>query len=150
MVAIGLRDIVPSIDMFPVNKLFCKFDISGDSKHPIYTGTHAVFGGSCNVFEVITIEVDVPVDLEYSPILTVYVYDNMMGVFGERLVGVANIPLIEYCRKVVEKVDIVSKILKDNVKGKLAIPAEESKTPVDVVPAGSKFKMASILKDKKF
>jgi hypothetical protein len=27
MAVIGLRDIIPSLDLFPVNKVFCKFDI---------------------------------------------------------------------------------------------------------------------------
>ena len=63
MAIIGLRQIVPSLDLFPVNKIFCKFDISGDSKHPVLTNKHAVFSGSAYVLEIITIDVDVPVDL---------------------------------------------------------------------------------------
>lgn len=63
MAIIGLRDVVPSIDLFPVNKIFCKFDISGDTKHPVKTNKHAVMGGSCNIFEIITIDVDVPLEI---------------------------------------------------------------------------------------
>jgi hypothetical protein len=63
MAIIGLRQIVPSVDLFPVNKVFCKFDISGDSKHPIVTNKHAVFNGSADVLEIITIDVEVPTEL---------------------------------------------------------------------------------------
>jgi hypothetical protein len=79
LAVIGLRDIVASIDLFPVNKIFCKFDISGDTKHPVKTNKHVVIEGSCNIFEVITIDIDVPLELEYSPVLTVYVYDYIIG-----------------------------------------------------------------------
>ena len=75
MAIIGLRDIVPTLDLFPVKKLFCKFDVSGDTKDPILTNKHAVIGGSSNFFETISLEIDVPLDLNYSPVLTVYVYD---------------------------------------------------------------------------
>lgn len=60
-------------------------------------------GGSCNIFEVISLDIDVPTNLEYSPVLTVYVYDHVMGFMGTRLVGVANIPLEKFCRKVLDK-----------------------------------------------
>ena len=117
MAIIGLRQIVPSIDLFPVNKIFCKFDISGDSKHPVLTNKHAVFSGSADVLEIITIDVDVPVDLQYSPTLTVYVYDNItgLGAIGDRLVGVASIPLYPYCSRVIEQLNSVSHILQDNL-----------------------------------
>jgi hypothetical protein len=105
MAIIGLRDIVPSIDMFPVKKIFCKFDISGDTKDAVITNKHAVLGGSCNVLEIITLEIDVPLDLDFSPVLTVYAYDNLMGFLGSRLVGVTNIPLEKYCRRAVEKIN---------------------------------------------
>lgn len=100
LASIGLRDVVTSLDMFPVKKIFCKFDISGDSKEPITTNKHPVSGGSSDIFEISTIEVDVPTDLQFSPVLTVYVYDSIMGFLGKRLVGVANIPLEKYCKKV--------------------------------------------------
>jgi hypothetical protein len=105
MAAIGLRDIIPSIDMFPVKKLSLKLDISGDTKEPIITNKHAVIGGSCNLFEVLTIPIDVPLDLMYSPVLTVYVYDHLMGFLGTRLLGITNIPLEEYCKKVQIKLE---------------------------------------------
>jgi hypothetical protein len=75
MAVIGLRDIVPTIDLFPVKKLFCKFDVSGDTKEPVITNKHAVIGGASNFFEVLSLEIDVPLDLTYSPVLTVYAYD---------------------------------------------------------------------------
>ena len=103
MAIIGLRDIIPSIDLFPVKKVFCKFDISGDTKEPVVTNKHAVIGGASNILEVISLEIDVPLDLEYAPVLTVYAYDHVMGFFGTRLLGVANIPLEKYCAKVLKK-----------------------------------------------
>lgn len=107
---------MPSIDLFPVNKIFCKFDISGDTKHPIHTNKHAVLNGASNVFEIITVDIDVPVDLQYAPTLTVYIYDNVMGIIGERLVGVANIPLLEYCQKVLTQLSAVTSVFKGNLK----------------------------------
>jgi hypothetical protein len=115
MAIIGLRDVVPSIDLFPVNKIFCKFDVSGDSKHPVHTNKHAVINGAANVFEVITIDIDVPVDIEYAPTLTVYVYDNAFAVFGERLVGIANIPLRPYCKKILDQLKTIASAF-DEVK----------------------------------
>lgn len=103
MAIIGLRDVTPSLDLFPIKKLFCTFDISGDSKDSVKTNKHAVIKGSCNVFEIVSIEVDVPKDIQYAPVLTVYVYDQLMGILGKRLVGVANIPLDRYCKKVMER-----------------------------------------------
>jgi len=109
MAIIGIRDIIPSINLLPVKKIFCKFDISGDTKEPIITHKHAAIGGACNIFEVLSLEIDVPTDLDYSPILTVYVYDNIMGFLGSRLVGVSNIPLEKFCKKVLDKLKATSK-----------------------------------------
>ena len=103
MACIGLRDVIPSIDMFPVKKLSIKLDISGDSKEPIITNKHAVIGGASNFFEILTIPLDVPLDIMYSPVLTVYVYDHVMGFLGTRLLGIANIPLEPYCIKIANK-----------------------------------------------
>ena len=57
---IGLREVIPSLDLFPIKKLFCKFDISGDTKDSIKTNKHAVINGASNIFEIITLEIDVP------------------------------------------------------------------------------------------
>jgi hypothetical protein len=116
MACIGLRDLVSSLDLIPVKKLFCKFDISGDSREPITTGKHPVKGGSSNIFEVITVDVDVPLDIEYAPVLTIYVYDQLMGFLGERLVGVANIPLEKYCRKVIKHYNEVTDAFRNSEK----------------------------------
>jgi hypothetical protein len=96
MALIGLRDIIPTINLLPIKKIYCKFDISGDTKEPILTNMHPVIGGACNLCEVISLEIDVPLNLDYAPVLTVYVYDNLMGFLGSRLVGVTNIPLEQY------------------------------------------------------
>ena len=93
---IGIRNVIPSLDLFPIKKLYCKFDISGDSKEPIITNKHPVKGGSCNIFEIISVEIAVPLDIDYCPVLTVYAYDNLMGFLGSRLVGVTTIPLKKY------------------------------------------------------
>ena len=60
MAIIGIRDIIPSINLFPIKKIFCKFDISGDTRDPIITNKHAVIGGSSNFLEVITLDIDIP------------------------------------------------------------------------------------------
>ena len=105
MALIGIRDIIPSIDLFPVKKIFCKFDISGDTKDPVICNKHAVIGGSCNLCEVITLDIDVPINTDFSPVLTVYCYDNLMGFLGNRLVGVTNIPLEKFCKKLLKKMN---------------------------------------------
>lgn len=102
MAIIGLRDLIPSINCLPVKKVFCKFDISGDTKEPVITNKHPVLGNSANFLEIISLEIDVPTDLNYAPVLTVYAYDNAMGFLGSRLVGVANIPLEKHCRKILK------------------------------------------------
>lgn len=108
-----MRDIIPSLDLFPVKKLFCKFDISGDTKDAVITNKHAVIGGASNFFEVITLEIDVPLNIEFSPVLTVYAYDNLMGFLGNRLVGVTNIPLEKHCKYVLKHMNNVVGALKD-------------------------------------
>lgn len=104
-----MRDIIPSIDLIPVKKLYCKFDISGDTKEAVLTNKHAVKNGACNMFEIITLDIDIPFNIEFSPVLTVYVYDNMMGILGSRLLGITNIPLVSYCEKVLESMNQVKR-----------------------------------------
>lgn len=113
MAIIGMRDIIPSINMIPVKKIFCKFDISGDTKEAVVTNKHPVIGGACNLSEVISLEIDVPTNLDFSPVLTVYAYDNVMGFMGSRLLGVTNIPLEKYCRKVLKNMQKVSNAFTD-------------------------------------
>ena len=100
---IGIRDVLASLNLYPVKKVFCKFDISGDTKEAVITNKHPVIGGSCNLLEIVSVDIDVPDNLEYSPVLTVYVYDNFLGVLGSRLLGVTNIPLRSYCEMMIEK-----------------------------------------------
>jgi hypothetical protein len=47
-------------------------------------------------------DIDVPIDLFYSPTLTIYIYDNVLGLFEERLIGCANIPLYASCQELLE------------------------------------------------
>ena len=111
---IGLRDLISSIDLLPVKKLFCKFDISGDSKEPIVTNKHPVKGGASNFLEVLALEIDVPLNLDYAPVLTVYCYDTLMGAFGKRLVGVANIPLESYCEKIINSLHDITNVFQQS------------------------------------
>lgn len=60
-------------------------------------------GGSCNLLEIVSVDIDVPENLEYAPVLTVYIYDNYLGILGSRLLGVTNIPLSKYCEQILEK-----------------------------------------------
>lgn len=101
MAVIGLRKVIDTLDLFPINKVYLKFDINGDMKHPIYTSKHAVKNSSCDFFENITMDLDVPLDVYYSPTLTIYIYDNVFGVFNERLIGQANICLYGPCETIV-------------------------------------------------
>jgi hypothetical protein len=97
---IGIRDLVPTLNLFPIKKMFCKFDISGDTKGTIVTNPHPVIGGSCNIFEILSLPVEVPLKLDYAPVLTVFFYDNLMGIFGTRLVGICNIDLRSYVERI--------------------------------------------------
>jgi len=133
MACIGLRDVIPSIDLIPVKKIHLKFDISGDTKDAIITNKHAILGNSANVFEIITIELDVPTDLKYSPVLTVYAYDNVMGFLGQRLLGVANIPLERHCEKILSSLSSVTGFMKSGSKQKSSLMLEQDATrPEDV------------------
>jgi hypothetical protein len=100
---IGIRDVLHTLNLFPVKKIFCKFDISGDTKDAVITNKHPVIGGSCNLLEIVSVDIDVPENLEYAPVLTVYVYDNYLGILGSRLLGVTNIPLEDYCKEIMQK-----------------------------------------------
>jgi hypothetical protein len=114
MAVIGLRNMIETLDLFPINKVYLKFDINGDMKHPIYTAKHAVRNNSCDFFENITMEMDVPLDIYYSPTLTVYIYDNVFGVFNERLIGCANISLYGHCYDVIEMSQNITEIMSHN------------------------------------
>jgi hypothetical protein len=102
MAVIGLREMIPTLDLFPINKVYLKFDINGDMKHPLYTSKHPVKYQSSDIFEVITMDLDVPLNLFYAPTLTIFIYDNVLGVFDERLIGVANLHLYSFCEQIVE------------------------------------------------
>lgn len=79
---------IDSIDFIPMKRLSCKFDVSGDTKDAMDTNKHVVNHGSCNISEIITVPVDIPLNPLFSPVLTVYVYDHVLGVLGTRLAGI--------------------------------------------------------------
>ena len=103
MVAIGLRNLISSIDLIPLKRISLKFDVQGDSKHASETDKHNVKGPSCNIFEIKTIDVHVPLNLLYSPVLSIYVFDHLFGFLGTRLVGLVNIPLQDLCKLMLDK-----------------------------------------------
>ena len=125
MGVIGMRDVIGSLDMLPVKKLFFKFDISGDTKEPIITNNHPVIGGAANFLEVLAIPFDVPLEIEYSPVLTVYCYDTLLGAFGKRLVGICNIPLEKFCAKILAKLEakkelgMIEEVAADDIEVKM-------------------------------
>ena len=41
------------------------------------------------------VEIDIPLNPLYSPVLTIYVYDHVMGFIGRRLLGICNVDLSE-------------------------------------------------------
>jgi hypothetical protein len=94
---IGIRELIPSINLLAVKKLTIEFDVSGDSNDPVVTDKHSVLGGACNFFDTMAINIDVPLDIRFSPVLTVFVYDHV-PIFGKRLVGLTNIALEKYCK----------------------------------------------------
>lgn len=47
---------------------------------------------SVNFFQSIVLEVPVPINPSYAPVLTIFCYDYVLGLF-KRLVGISSIPM---------------------------------------------------------
>lgn len=75
-----------------------------------------------------------------------YVYDTVFGIIGERLVGVANIPLRPYCKKVLDQMNSVSNIFKEGLDGRRSPQGMLLKT----LPQQINTKWGSMLQDGKF
>lgn len=93
VVCIGIRDLIDAINVVPLKRLSVKFDVSGDSQEAMESNKHAVQYNSCNLVEILTVPIDVPLNPLYSPVLSVYIYDHILGFIGSRLVGICHIPL---------------------------------------------------------
>lgn len=77
---------IDSINMIPIKRLSLKFDVSGDSQEAMETNKHLVKFNSCNLLEIISVPIDIPLNPLYSPVLSVYIYDHILGIIGTRLV----------------------------------------------------------------
>lgn len=102
VVCIGVRDLIDSIDIVPLKRLSLKFDVSGDSQEAMDSNKHPVKYNSCNVLEIISVPIDIPLNPLYSPVCSVYVYDHVLGFIGSRLIGICHIPLdkvVKQCLK---------------------------------------------------
>lgn len=93
VVCIGIRDLLSAINIIPLKRLSVKFDISGDTQEAMESNKHPVQYNSCNIVEILKVPIDIPLNPLYSPVLSVYVYDHILGFIGTRLVGICHIPL---------------------------------------------------------
>lgn len=103
VICIGIRDLIDSINVVPLKRLSLKFDVSGDSQEAMDSNKHPVRYNSCNISEIISVPIDIPMNPLYSPVLSVYVYDHVLGFIGERLIGICHIPLQKVVKKALKK-----------------------------------------------
>ena len=75
----GLRDLVPSIDFIPLKKVEMVFDLTGDDERANKTKKVVVRNKSANIFESIVLDVPIPINHLYAPVLTIYCYDHVLG-----------------------------------------------------------------------
>ncbi|CAI2384461.1 unnamed protein product [Moneuplotes crassus] len=99
VVCIGIRDLIDSINIVPLKRLSLKFDVSGDTHEAMESNKHPVRYNSCNIGEILDVPIDIPLNPLYSPVLSVYVYDHILGLIGTRLIGISHIPLSSIVRK---------------------------------------------------
>lgn len=98
IICIGIRDLIDSMNFIALKRISCKFDVSGDSHEGMDTNKHLVKYNSVNLSEIITVPIDVPINPLFSPVLSVYVYDHVLGIVGTRLIGICHIPLNRYVK----------------------------------------------------
>lgn len=99
VIGIGVRDLIDSINIVPLKRLSLKFDISGDTQEAMESMKHSVKYNSCNIGEILDVPIDIPLNPLYSPVLSVYVYDHVLGLIGTRMIGIWNIPLGNVVKK---------------------------------------------------
>lgn len=99
IVGIGIRDLIDSINIVPLKRLSLKFDVSGDSHEAMESNKHPVRYNSCNIGEILKVDIDLPLNPLFSPVLSVYVYDHVLGILGTRMIGICHIPLCNLAKK---------------------------------------------------
>jgi C2 domain len=89
---LGLRDLE---SIFGVHKTFIQFELpSGKKFHTIKASVPTPT--SPNFLQVIRVEIDVPIELLYAPMIDIEVRDIMFGGFIKRLIGSASLNLADY------------------------------------------------------
>ena len=78
------------------------FDLTGDDERANKTKKVVVRNKSANIFESIVLDVPIPIDHLYAPVLTIYCYDHVLG-FVRRLVGISQLPLKTFVSKLLTK-----------------------------------------------
>jgi hypothetical protein len=78
--------------------------INNFRKNVVKTNKHGLVGRSSNLLEVITLDIDLPIDNMFTPVLTCYAYDDLFGFMGKRLIGICNISLDRYAAKIISKI----------------------------------------------
>lgn len=99
VIGIGVRDLIDSINIVPLKRLSLKFDVSGDTQEAMESNKHSVRYNSCNLGEILDVPVDIPLNPLYSPVLSVYVYDHVLGLIGTRMIGICHIPLSKIVKR---------------------------------------------------
>ena len=90
---IGLRNAIPSLDLFPLRSISFVYNIDGDTHNPPRTKRVPIKEGTCNVLESTTVNFRIPLDPMFTPVLSIFVYDNYLGAFAQRCLGMAAIDL---------------------------------------------------------
>ena len=93
MGCLGLRNAIHSLNLFPLRSISFMYDVEGHSSNPIKTKRKPINEHSCNILENTKIQFQIPLEPDFSPILSIYCYDNHLGPFGKRCIGTANLPL---------------------------------------------------------
>lgn len=88
IIGIGIRDLIDSINIVPLKRLSLKFDVSGDTQEAMESNKHPVRFNSCNILEILKVPIDLPLNPLFSPVLSVYVYDHVLGFIGSRMIGI--------------------------------------------------------------
>ena len=60
-----------------------------------------------------SVPLDIPLNPMFSPVLTVYFYDDVLGFIGSRLIGICHIPLKRYVKSSLQR------LLEKKINGEL-------------------------------
>ena len=89
--------------MFPLRSIYFVYEIEGDTPNPSQTNRKQIQNGTCNILESSTIKFLVPLKPKFAPRLSIYAYDNYLGAFGTRCLGLDSMNLDSAMAAMVQK-----------------------------------------------